>query len=132
MSAASPAGRAPDDEPSSPSWAGDAWSSDEERQSPAVQPVRIKLKRSRSRPTEPETEAEGDMSRASVHEDSTAEVDMSPSPIPSQKNDLTAAALRAAVGALPRARPLKQLRAKTLPAALEALIAGLKKYVFAG
>ena len=127
MSAASPEGRASDDEHSSPSWADDAWSSDDERQSPAVQTVRIKVKRSRTRPSEADTDADGDVTRASAQDDSTAEVDASPSPIPSQRSDLTTASLRAAVGGLPRARPLKQLRAKTLPVALEALIAGLKR-----
>jgi len=127
MSFASPAGRASDEDHSSPSWAEEAWSSEDERQSPAVQPVRIKLKRSRTRAPEADTEPEGDVARASAQDDSAAEVDMSPSPVPSQRNDMTAAAVRAAVGALPRARPLKQLRAKTLPAALEALIVGLKK-----
>ncbi|WFD18723.1 hypothetical protein MCAP1_000932 [Malassezia caprae] len=127
MSAASPAGRASDEDHSSPSWADEAWSSEDERQSPTAQPVRIKLKRSRSRAPEADTEAEGDVTRASTQYDSAAEVDMSPSPVPSQRTDVTAAAVRAAVGALPRARPLKQLRAKTLPAALEALIVGLKK-----
>lgn len=126
---ASPAGRASDEEHSSPSWADEAWSSDEDRQSPAVAPVRIRLKRARTRPPEPDTDADGDAPRASTHEDNMAEADASPSPLFPQHHDPAAAAVRAAVGTLPRARPLKQLRAKTLSAALEALMAGLKKYV---
>lgn len=124
LSAASPASSAAsredsDDEPSSPSWNGDAPLGSEEP---------VGASSSEDEPTD-ESKLQAAPSPKQVRSakrSSTADAAAAPAATPPAA---AAVAERQALLQVPRVRPLKQLRAKSLRAALDSLIVGLKKCV---
>lgn len=124
LSAASPASSAAsrddsDDEPSSPSWNGDA---------PLGREEPVGASSSEDEPTD-ESKLQAAPSPKQVRSakrSSTADAAAAPAATPPAA---AAVAERQALLQVPRVRPLKQLRAKSLRAALDSLIVGLKKCV---